>query len=100
LRTSTAKQHSVGQHRGRSDGSARQKDFADIRKHKRLASGYENFLHAKLCRFVSDAPYAIEPKVSSRSAGRRTYTTVVAMQVAVEVCIKPKPGAHRPILVD
>ena len=57
---SSGKEHSVGQHRGRSGRSARKQNVADVFQQKRLASGHEDFFDAKLCRFTSDPLYACE----------------------------------------
>jgi hypothetical protein len=92
------KQHAVGQHCGRSCGSARNENLANIVKQKRLASGHEDLLHAQIRSFASDAPYTAEPQFASACSGRGTHTAVVATQVAVEIRIEPKPRAYRPIV--
>jgi hypothetical protein len=61
LRAPPDKQHSVGQHRGRSGCGARKQNFADIFQQKRLASGHEDFFDAKPRRFMSDPLYSREP---------------------------------------
>src|SRR6266536_6610071 len=50
---SSSKEHSVGQHRGRGGCSASKQNVADVFQQKRLASGHEDFVNAKLRRFTS-----------------------------------------------
>src|SRR5690242_17463141 len=54
---------------------ASNQNLTDIFQQKRLASGYEDLLHAKLRRFTSDPPYTFEPEFPSRRRGRGTHAT-------------------------
>ena len=46
FRAPSGKEHSVGQHRGRSGCRARKQNVADLFQQKRLASGHEDFFDA------------------------------------------------------
>ncbi len=60
LRAPSGKEHSVGQHRGRSGCRARKQNVADVFQQKRLAAGHEDFFDAKPRCFTSDPLYACE----------------------------------------
>ena len=98
LSASSGKEHSISQHRGRSGRSASEQNLANIFQQKGLAAGHEDFFDPQLHRFTGDPLHPCEPQFPSRRGRRRPHAAVVAMQVAVEVRVQPKPRTHRPIV--
>src|SRR5262249_1112286 len=78
----------------RGSRSARQQNLVDIFQQKRFASRNEDFLDAEIRCFTPDSLHTHESQFSSRYSRRGTHTTVIAMKVAVEVCVKPKSRAQ------
>jgi hypothetical protein len=89
------KEHAVGEHRCRRGGGARAQNITDVREQKWFTTSDEDFADAKFGCFPGDPLYARETKFPPWCFGRRAYATIVAMQVAVEICIEPKARAGR-----
>ena len=84
------KEHAVGEHCRRSGGGARAQNVTDVREQKWLTAGHEDFADAKFGCFSGDPLYTRETKLPPWCFGRRAHATIVAMQVAVEICVEPK----------
>jgi hypothetical protein len=91
------KQHPIGQYGRRGSRRTGCQDAADVRKKERLAACHENLADSERCRLACDPPHPQQAERSSRRLRRGAHTAIITAQIAIEICVEPKPRAERTV---